>query len=104
MVEWKTQNRVQKPVFKDEDTLFLNEKPARLLIELLKGDDYGSSLSKKIDTTYAHTTKILGQLEDYGFTTTTKEGRKKTHTLTEKGREKAEALRELVEAGKGENQ
>ena len=74
-----------------------------MLIALLGSSDYGSKLSKKVDTTYAHTTKILGRLEDLGLIEGEEQGRKKVYSLTEKGREKAEALKEAVEAG-GENQ
>jgi DNA-binding MarR family transcriptional regulator len=83
--------------------MLLNQKPVSLLIRLLSGSSYGGKLSREIDTTYSHTVKIIDQLEDKDLIEKEPGGRKKILSLTDKGREKAEALRDLVEAG-GENQ
>jgi DNA-binding MarR family transcriptional regulator len=47
--------------------------------------------------------KIIDQLEEQGLIEKEQDGRKNILSLTDKGREKAEALRDLVEVG-GENQ
>ncbi len=71
----------------EEREFFLNEKPVMALVTIRKNRDdvYGSLISKKIDTTYAHTVKILSRMEDLGLIKSRKEGRKKILELTSKG-------------------
>ncbi len=78
--------------------LFLNEKPVRTLIVLRQSaeDMYCSKISKKIDTTYAHTIKILSRLEDRELIQTKKEGRRKYIRLTSTGETRAEKFQELL--------
>ncbi len=77
---------------------FLNEKPVMALVTIRKHRDevYGSLISQKIDTTYAHTVKILSRMEDHDLIETEKKGRKKILTLTGKGEEYADHFIELI--------
>lgn len=79
--------------------IFLKEKPVMALvtIRMNREDIYGSIISKKIDTTYAHTIKILAEMEDHNLIETRKEGRRKILTLTEKGKECADQFMELMD-------
>lgn len=80
--------------------LFLNEKPVRALISLRQSseDMYCSKISQKIDTTYAHTIKIISRLEEKELIHTEKEGRRKYIRLTSKGEVHAEKFRDLIDA------
>ena len=83
---------------KDMVAMFLKEKPVKALVEIVRADArntsvYGSKISRKVDTTYAHTVKTLQKLEDQGFVESEKQGRKKLLTPTEKGREYGMAWR-----------
>lgn len=88
----------------NEKKLFLKEKPVRAIITIRRhrGEVYCSLVSKKIDTTYAHTVKILSKLEEGGMVTSEKKGRKKILTLTEKGQNHAEKLSEIMDSLEGE--
>lgn len=78
--------------------LFLKEKPVEALTSIRKTreDIYASAISRKIDTTYAHTVKIVSRLEEQDLIETDKQGRKKIITLTEKGEKFADSLIELL--------
>lgn len=82
-----------------EKNLFFNEKPvmALVVIERSRGEIYGSLISKKIDTTYPHTVKIIAKLEELGLVNSEKKGRKKIITLTDRGREFAEMFIKILE-------
>ncbi|PSH00790.1 MAG: hypothetical protein BRC30_01680 [Nanohaloarchaea archaeon SW_7_46_7] len=79
--------------------IFLNEKPVMTLVTIRKSrkEIYGSIISRKIDTTYAHAVKIISQLEDEGLIKSEKQGRKKILTLTEKGERYADLFIEMLE-------
>lgn len=85
---------------KGRQSFFLKEKPVMALITLRRNrqEMYGSIVSKKIDTTYAHTIKILAELEDQGLITSQKKGRKNVLELTEEGETCADKLIELMES------
>lgn len=76
--------------------LLLNEKPVFVLVTLTDGEKYGSEIADEIDTTYAHTVKILSDLKERGLVRSEKDGRKKYIFLTEKGRELANSCTNLV--------
>lgn len=82
----------------EEREFFLNEKPVMALVTIRKNreDVYGSLISKKIDTTYAHTVKILSRMEELNLIRSEKEGRKKILKLTPKGEEYADQFIELL--------
>lgn len=69
---------------------------ALVTIRRSRDEVYGSVISKKIDTTYAHTVKILGELESKGFIKSEKDGRKKVLELTKKGKKKADRFEEVM--------
>ncbi|MGM5480476.1 MAG: winged helix DNA-binding protein [Nanobdellota archaeon] len=67
--------------------VFFREKPALMLIELLKknGEVYASSLAKSVDCTYSHVVKVLHDMQKAGLVTFEKRGRLKVLILTQKG-------------------
>ncbi len=78
---------------------FLKEKPVKALITIRRNREeiYGSIISKKIDTTYAHTIKILGEMENEGLIKSEKDGRKKVLKLTNEGKDCADKFLELLD-------
>lgn len=87
---------------KDESKMkdiFLNEKPVMTLVTIRKSqeDIYSSVISRKIDTTYAHTVKIISQMEEEGLLQSEKQGRKKILTLTQKGKQYSDLFIEMLE-------
>lgn len=83
----------------ETERLLLKEKPCRALLAILELDHaYASLISKKIDSTFAHTLRILSQLEQAGLVSTRTEGRVRYVELTGPGRRAAEALRMLRDA------
>ncbi|MDY6776844.1 MAG: MarR family winged helix-turn-helix transcriptional regulator [Candidatus Nanohaloarchaea archaeon] len=87
------------------EDLFLQKKPARILVGIYRGDDskYASVLSKEADCTYSHTVKILDKFEGQGLVEFSKEGRKKLIDLTERGAELAERLDGFMKAMESAN-
>lgn len=79
--------------------IFLNEKPVMTLVVIRRNRDdvYCSVVSKNIDTTYAHTVKIISKLEEKGLIQSKKKGRKKFLKLTDKGEEYADLFIELLD-------
>lgn len=82
--------------------LFLNEKPVKALIKIRQspGTITASDLSTKIDTTYAHTIKILKKMEkdlDEPLLERSQKGRRKPIKLTEEGKKNADSFQELVD-------
>jgi len=79
---------------------FLKEKPVMALVTLRQNrqEMYGSIVSKKIDTTYAHTIKILAEMEDENLIRSEKKGRKNVLELTEEGKKCADKLVDLMES------
>jgi hypothetical protein len=70
----------------DAEKLFLQEKPTlALLIIGSMEKTYASVISKEIDSTFAHTTRILTKMEQCGLIRFTFEGRIKFVELTEYG-------------------
>lgn len=83
----------------ETERLLLKEKPCQALLAILELDHaYASLISKKIDSTFAHTLRILSQLEQAGLVSTRTEGRVRYVELTGPGRRAAEALRMLRDA------
>lgn len=86
----------------EDDTLdmFLKMKPCKALFAVQNLEDsetYPSKVSDKIDSTYAHTVKILERFTEMGLVDSEKEGRKRMLTLTEKGSTLAEDLRPFID-------
>ena len=82
----------------DLEQLFLRKKPVHLLISLKnsKKTSYVSLLAKAIDCTYSHTVKLLSEFKKFGLVDFKKEGRIKYVTLTERGRDLAESLENVL--------
>jgi predicted transcriptional regulator len=78
----------------DDDNLselLLQEKPNRLLKQLRFGESYSSELRQKIDSTNAHTIKLLNRFQDHELVKSRKQGRKKMISFTEEGETVADA-------------
>lgn len=78
--------------------LFLQRKPAEMLVFLKKGeeDNYATEVSKGVDCTYSHTIKVLDKFKDFGLVEFEKEGRIKLIKLTEEGQDIAHDLEGLL--------
>jgi DNA-binding MarR family transcriptional regulator len=83
---------------------FLKEKPVMALVTIRRSRDeiYCSMISKKIDTTYAHTVKIVSKMEDGDLVESNKKGRKKILQLTPKGKEYSDQFLDILDAFKKE--
>jgi DNA-binding MarR family transcriptional regulator len=78
------------------EKLFLQEKPTLALLFIGSMEKtYASVISKEIDSTFAHTTRILAKMEQCGLIRFTFEGRIKFVELTEYGKEVETALEEF---------
>lgn len=83
--------------------LFLNEKPVLALVTIYRQDEtYGSKVAREIDTTYAHTVRIIQRLNDEELIRSRKDGRKKLVRLTEQGEQYAAQFDRLVRMFGGE--
>jgi predicted transcriptional regulator len=81
---------------KDIKQMFLQKKPCQILLAASRLEKpYVSSLMKEADTTFAHTTNILSEMEAYGLIGFVSEGRVKYVKLTGPGRELARSLRSV---------
>lgn len=81
------------------ENMFLREKPASILLAIAKQNKpYASVISKEVDTTYAHTTSVLSDMEHYGLIFSNQDGRVKYIELTDLGKNVAEALGVLISA------
>lgn len=78
---------------------FLKEKPVMALVTIRRARDevYCSVISKKIDTTYAHTVKIISRMEEEGLIESEKKGRKKILELTSKGEKFANHFLDILQ-------
>lgn len=78
---------------------FLKDKPVMALVTIRKHRDdiYCSMISKKIDTTYAHTVKTVSRLEEEGLVERRKEGRKNILELTPEGEKYADKFIDLLD-------
>jgi len=80
------------------EEFFLKVKPVKILIVLNdpNTESYASAISKKTDCTYSHTVRIIQKMEDFNLIESNMKGRKKELELTEKGRELAKSLSEVM--------
>lgn len=78
--------------------LFLQRKPAEMLVFLKKGENpnYATEVSKGVDCTYSHTIKVLDKFKNFGLVEFEKEGRIKLIKLTEDGQDIAHDLEGLL--------
>ncbi|SFM32471.1 helix-turn-helix domain-containing protein [Methanolobus profundi] len=85
------------------EQLFLQEKPTLALLAIWSFQKtYASVITKEINSTFAHTTKILSKMEEHGLVKFTVEGRVKYVELTDHGYRVVEALKNLIMAIEGE--
>ena len=85
------------------EQLFLQEKPTLVLLAISSfKKTYASVITKEINSTFAHTTKILSKMEDYGLVKFTVEGRVKYVELTEHGIKTVDSMKALIVALGGE--
>lgn len=79
--------------------LFLQEKPAEILIYLKKGDKplYTAIISREVGGTYAHTLNVLSELEKLKLVSFKESGRIKLVKLTELGVEAAGLLINFID-------
>lgn len=85
------------------EQLFLQEKPTLALLAIWSlQKTYASVITKEINSTFAHTTKILSKMEEHGLLQFTVEGRVKYVELTEHGYNVVDALKDLIMAIEGE--
>jgi len=76
---------------------FLRIKPCKMMLLLKEsGSRYITEIAKESGATYVHTTKLLRKLEEGGFVTIEKNGKKRMVKLTEKGGKVAAALSEVM--------
>jgi DNA-binding MarR family transcriptional regulator len=81
---------------KDLKQLFLQKKPCSILLAASRLDKpYVSTLMKEADTTFAHTTNLLSDMEAYGLIEFVSEGRVKYVKLTRFGKELVRSLRSV---------
>lgn len=86
------------------EQLFLQEKPTLALLAIWSlQKTYASVITKEINSTFAHTTKILSKMEEHGLIQFTVEGRVKYVELTEHGHRVVDALKNLIMAIEGES-
>lgn len=81
---------------RDLKQMFLQKKPCLILLAAARIDKpYVSVLMKEADTTFAHTTNILSDMEAYGLIEFIAEGRIKFVRLTRAGKELARSLNSI---------
>ena len=83
--------------------MFIKEKPAKALVFIHRNqntdDVFVSKISRRVDTTYAHSCKIIEKLEEEGYVESEKRGRKKFLTLTDEGEQMAMDLGDIMGTG-----
>lgn len=78
------------------DRIFLREKPTLALMAVGEMNPaYAALVAKRIDSTFPHTSSILGQMEEHGLIKSRPEGRVRYLELTERGKKVAYALKDL---------
>lgn len=89
---------------RDLKQLFMQKKPCLIFLAISRVEKpYVSALMKEAETTFAHTTNILSEMEACGLVEFVSEGRVKYVKLTRRGQEAQKALQALDGALGGEN-
>jgi len=73
----------------------LRDKPAKVFSLLKNKSAYLSEIAKETGTTYVYITHLMTMLQQKGLVTIQSTGKKKTVSLTEKGKDVANAMEEL---------
>lgn len=89
---------MSREIMSDTRKFFLKEKPvlALLSIKNAEKETYCSLISDEIDSTYAHTVKIVSKMKDLDLLETREKGRKKIVSLSEKGEKQAEVFQQVM--------
>lgn len=82
----------------DYRSFFLKEKPVKALMVIGNSgnETYCSEVSEEIDSTYAHTVKLISRMDELGLIETRRSGRKKMVSLSEEGEKQAGIFRSLL--------
>lgn len=90
---------MDKELKRGVEGLFLQEKPAKILILLKKENKplYTAIISREINGTYAHTLNVLAELERLKLVSFKETGRIKLVNLTELGVEVAQAIQNFID-------
>jgi len=89
---------------RDLKQMFMQKKPCLIFLAISRVEKpYVSVLMKEADTTFAHTTNILSDMEAFGLVEFASEGRVKFVRLTRRGKEVLKALTLLDNTLGGEN-
>ena len=78
-----------------EDLLF-KKKPLQILLSLLSGPKYITQIARKVNSPYPHVYKILKSFERTGIINLEKSGRIRVVSLTKKGENILEKLKEFL--------
>lgn len=79
------------------EKLFMQEKPARMLLSIKKNKSpYVSIVSRETKSTFAHTEKVLSIFREFGLVKFLHEGRVKRIVLTKSGEQMANAIEALL--------
>ncbi|MDY6966297.1 MAG: winged helix DNA-binding protein [Halobacteriota archaeon] len=79
------------------ENLLLQKKPVQILLTIDEIEKpYTSTIIKEVDTTFAHATNLLSEMERLDLVNSTKEGRVKYIELTEYGKMVVTILKRLV--------
>lgn len=73
----------------------LRDKPAKVFSLLKLKPAYLSEIAKETGTTYVYITNLMKSLQQRGLVTIQSTGKKKNVSLTDKGKEVANAVEEL---------
>lgn len=97
-------SQVNEPEKKGMKNLFLQKKPCSIMLAIASIEKpYVSILMKEADTTFAHTTNILSDMEAFGMVEFVSEGRVKYVKLTRRGKEIVKSMQQLDSALEGGN-
>ena len=90
---------MDKELKRGVEGLFLQDKPAKILILLKKENKplYTAIISREINGTYAHTLNVLAELERLKLVSFKETGRIKLVNLTELGVEVAQAIQNFID-------
>ncbi len=77
---------------------FLREKPSMMLVKLRDQSKprYPSIIAKEVDCTYAHTVRVLQEMEKNKLIVFKKKGRRKMIELTKRGKDISELLVKII--------
>lgn len=82
----------------DVPDFLLNERSCRIVVEVGRMETpYASKLSRELEASHSHTLGVVKKLQELDLVVSEVEGRKNVLSLTEEGRDVAEALENLYD-------